>query len=78
MYTPASGKKQVTDLRELRNASHRLRHWNPRSKSTALHAPLLAGRLIAARRKAQETSKPLAPYAVEHKLKLLISYRTVL
>ncbi|CAH2896657.1 MAG: hypothetical protein PCALPYG88_2816 [uncultured Paraburkholderia sp.] len=43
MYTPASGKKQVTDLRELRNASHRLRHWNPRSKSTALHAPLLAG-----------------------------------
>jgi hypothetical protein len=36
------------------------------------------GRFIAARRKAQETSKPLAPYAVEHKLKLLISYRTVL
>ncbi|AXF15093.1 hypothetical protein CUJ87_12325 [Paraburkholderia caledonica] len=43
VYTPASGKKQVTDLRELRNASHRLRHWNPRSKPTALHAPLLAG-----------------------------------
>jgi hypothetical protein len=36
------------------------------------------GRFIAARRKAQETSKPFAPYAVEHKLKLLISYRTVL
>ncbi|CAH2907828.1 MAG: hypothetical protein PPHEMADM_0168 [uncultured Paraburkholderia sp.] len=33
---------------------------------------------VPARREVQETSKPLAPYAVEHQLQLLISYRTVL
>ncbi|CAH2907113.1 MAG: hypothetical protein CPSOU_0961 [uncultured Paraburkholderia sp.] len=33
---------------------------------------------VPARRELQEASKPLAPYAVEHQLQLLISYRTVL
>jgi hypothetical protein len=81
VYTPAQGKKagngswEMAEITERRNAAC----FRPsRGKPAALIALKPRCRSHAARRAVSEAPKPLAPYAVEQKLKLLISYRTVL
>jgi len=81
VYTPASGKKKVTDCGngEARCMGNSVGSVHREFRGKPTHASCTAyRRAVPAQRGAQETSKPLAPYAVEHQLQLLISHRTVL